>query len=183
MVNWQPDNLENELVKLVPLKQEGLEELYKVAADPLIWEQHPANDRHERTVFSKFFEDAMKTGSAFKIIDRSANEVIGSTRYYDHDPVASSVCIGFTFLARKCWGGEYNRSVKKLMIDYAFRYVDRIIFHIGAGNIRSQKATAKFGAVKTGEFTTLRNGKPQLSFAFTLEKHCWNNTGKKKGQI
>lgn len=56
MVNWQPDNLENELVKLVPLKEEGLEELYKVAADPLIWEQHPANDRHERAVFSKFLK-------------------------------------------------------------------------------------------------------------------------------
>lgn len=174
MVNWQPDDLEDELVKLVPLKEEDLEALYKVAADPLIWEQHPANDRHEVAVFRNFFDGAMKTGSAFKIIDRSTNEVIGSTRYYDHNSDASSVCIGFTFLARKCWGGEYNRSVKELMIDYAFRHVDRIIFHIGAGNVRSQKATAKFGAVKTGEFTTLLNGKPQLSFEFTLEKNNWN---------
>ncbi len=174
MINWQPDNLEDELVKLLPLIESDLEALYDVAADPLIWEQHPANDRHELAVFRKFFEDAMKTGSAFKISDRRTNEVIGSTRYYDHDAGASSVCIGFTFLARKYWGGEYNRSVKKLMIDYAFRHVNRIVFHIGAENIRSQKATAKFGSVKTGEFTTLRNGKPQLSFEFALEEKDWN---------
>jgi hypothetical protein len=182
MINWQPNDLEDDLVKLLPLKRGDLEALYSVASDPLIWEQHPANDRHEFKVFRKFFDDAMNTGSAFSIIDSRTNAVIGSTRYYDYDTAGSSICIGYTFLARRYWGGEYNSSVKTLMIDYAFWHVDRIRFHIGAGNIRSQKATAKLGAVKTGEFTTLRNGKPQLNFEFTLGSNEWRKYREAKRQ-
>lgn len=173
MTNWQPDNLEDGLVRLIPLKEDDFEELYKVASDPLIWEQHPANDRYEQSVFRKFFDDAIGTSSAFKIIDAQTNAAIGSTRYYDFDKDASRVCIGFTFLTRSCWGGVYNRSVKNLMIDYAFRHVSSIIFHIGANNLRSQKATLKFGAVKTGEFLTTRNGKQEATFEFTLSKDAW----------
>ena len=40
-------------------------------------------------------------------------------RYYGHDPVLSEVEIGWTFLARRCWGGAYNREVKRLMLDHA----------------------------------------------------------------
>ena len=33
------------------------------------------------------------------------------------------------------------------MLDHAFETVERVWFHIGPDNIRSQKATAKLGAV------------------------------------
>ena len=50
--------LENELVKLVPLKQEDFDILYQVASDPLIWEQHPDRFRYKKDVFEKYFEGA-----------------------------------------------------------------------------------------------------------------------------
>jgi RimJ/RimL family protein N-acetyltransferase len=37
------------------------------------------------------------------------------------------------------------------MLDYAFQFVDVVIFHVGAVNIRSQKAMEKIGAVYVGE--------------------------------
>jgi RimJ/RimL family protein N-acetyltransferase len=37
------------------------------------------------------------------------------------------------------------------MLHYAFQHVDQVIFHVGANNIRSQKAMEKLGAVKVGE--------------------------------
>ena len=43
--------LEGELLKLRPLRPDDFDDLYAVASDPLIWEQHPANDRHEENVF------------------------------------------------------------------------------------------------------------------------------------
>jgi hypothetical protein len=36
-----------ELLEVRPLKPEDLEELFAVASDPMIWEQHPARDRYK----------------------------------------------------------------------------------------------------------------------------------------
>ena len=37
--------------------------------------------------------------------------------------------------------------IKKLMLDYAFRHIDKVYFDIGEENFRSRKATEKLGAV------------------------------------
>lgn len=140
--------LGDEIVTLRTLSANDLEELYKVASDQLIWEQHPKNDRWKRDVFEQFFEKALKDGYTFVIIDAKTQRVIGSSRYYDIGKEDDTVAIGYTFLAREYWGGEYNRSVKMLMLDHAFRSVNRVVFHIGTDNLRSQKAIEKLGAVK-----------------------------------
>ena len=168
MFNWQPQHLQNERVQLMPLHANDYEELFAVASDPLIWEQHPSNDRYKPEVFKEFFEEAIKTGTAFTIRDNESGNIIGSTRYYDD--FDNSIAIGFTFLARKYWGGEYNKLIKKLMLDYAFSLVDNVIFHIGANNIRSQLATGKLGAIKTAEFyKELQSGRT-LNYEYTIRK-------------
>ena len=54
--------------------------------------------------------------------------------------------IGWTFLERAFWGGAYNAELKSLMLDHAFRFVDRVVFVVGEDNLRSQKALEKIGA-------------------------------------
>jgi hypothetical protein len=44
------------------LREEDFNELYTVAADPLIWEQHPVKDRHKGEVFKAFFREALESG-------------------------------------------------------------------------------------------------------------------------
>lgn len=171
-INWQPAHLQNELVKLVPLTENDFERLYAVASDPLIWEQHPSFDRYQRNVFQDFFAGALDSKAAFLIVDQATGEVIGSTRYYDHKE-DESIAIGFTFLARQYWGGRYNQAVKELMLHYAFAYVDKVIFHIGATNLRSQIGTTRLGAIKTGEFITQDEKGPRLSYEYTLPKDAW----------
>jgi N-acetyltransferase len=39
-------HLIGELVELRPLTPDDWDELFAVASDPLIWEQHPARDRY-----------------------------------------------------------------------------------------------------------------------------------------
>lgn len=79
-MNLQP-TLENDLIILRPLKENDFDVLYEVANDPLIWEQHPQNDRHKRAVYSEFFEDSMKSKGALIVIDKLSNSIIGSTRF------------------------------------------------------------------------------------------------------
>ena len=42
------------------------------------------------------------------MIDVATQEIIGSSRYHGYDAGRSEVEIGWTFLARKYWGGRYN---------------------------------------------------------------------------
>ena len=161
--------LANELVKLVPLKDSDFEALFAVAADPLIWEQHPNRDRYKRAVFENFFKGAIESNGAFIIYEADTNEVIGSSRYYDREK--NSIAVGYTFIARKYWGKGYNASIKKLMFDYAFQHVNKIILHIGATNFRSQKAAEKIGAVKAGEINVAYYGEPvKLNFIYEANK-------------
>jgi RimJ/RimL family protein N-acetyltransferase len=148
--NLQPETLENDQIKLIPLKEDDFEILYKIASDPEIWEQHPSKDRYKKEVFQLFFDGAVESKGAFLVYDSATNELIGSTRYYDFDPENSKIAIGFTFLAKKYWGGNHNKAMKQLVIDYAFQYVETVVFHIGETNIRSQKAIAKIGATQIG---------------------------------
>lgn len=68
-------------------------------------------------------------------------------------------------------GKGYNKSLKKTMLDYAFQYVDRVYFHIGAFNIRSQKVIEKIGAKKVDEFEVEYYGEDsKLNFVYLIEK-------------
>jgi len=138
--------LRGELLWLRPLRAEDWNPLYAVASDRLIWEQHPENDRYKREVFQKFFDGAIESKGAFAIIERTSGRMIGSSRYCNLNPAESEVEIGWTFLERRFWGGSYNRELKCLMLDHAFRFVERVVFVVGEKNFRSQQALRKIGA-------------------------------------
>lgn len=166
--------LSNETASLVPLKEEDFERLYAVASDPDIWKIHPNKNRYERTIFKTFFEGAMKSGGAFLIFSLPSNQLAGSTRFYDYNETDNSIFIGYTFYATAFWGSGLNRSVKALMLNYIFQFVDTVYFHIGAQNYRSQKAIEKIGAVKIKEETVAYHGEPdRLNFVYKIEKKDW----------
>jgi len=167
----QPVHLQNEFIQLIPLQETDFEELYAVASDPLVWEQHPNKLRYQRDVFQNYFEGAMLSKGAFLIRDKQNGEVVGSSRFYDYDEKNNSVLIGYTFIGRKFWGSGHNKALKKLMLEYAFQFVDKVYFHIGAYNIRSQKAIEKIGAVKVDEFEVEYYGEDsKLNFVYLITK-------------
>ncbi|UCH66196.1 MAG: GNAT family N-acetyltransferase [Ignavibacterium sp.] len=172
-MNLQP-TLEDDLIILRPLRENDFETLYEVAKDPLIWKQHPCSDRYKSSVYSKFFEESIKSNGALIILDKSSNNVIGSTRFKPVDNVESAIEIGWSFLSRDYWGGEYNKSMKKLMIDYAFKFIEEIIFYIDKDNKRSQKAVEKISGQRIMEShkNLLKNA--GTNWTYTIKKQDWN---------
>ncbi|MCB2408332.1 GNAT family N-acetyltransferase [Hymenobacter lucidus] len=167
-------HLENDKVRLLPLQQADFVDLYAVAADPKIWEQHPNKDRWQKEVFSTFFEGAMLSRGAFKIVDKATGATMGSTRLYDYDPQDNSILIGYTFYGTQYWGQGINQAVKALLLDYLFQYVDTVRFHIGAGNVRSQIAIQRLGATKVAEQELAYYGEPtRLNFVYEIAKTAW----------
>lgn len=150
LFDLQP-NLKSRLVELKPLRADDYHDLYAVAADPLVWEQHPVNDRYKEQVFKAFFREALASGGTLIAVDTSNNEVIGSSRYHGYNSERIEVEIGWTFLARSHWGGIYNGEMKQLMLRHAFKSVNSVIFLIGPENLRSQRAVEKIGATRIGQ--------------------------------
>lgn len=157
--------LRGELLELRPLLEEDFHDLYAVAKDPLIWEQHPNKDRYKEEVFKEFFREALESGGALTAIDSKDGRVIGSSRFYGYDEERSEIEIGWTFLARSHWGGVYNREMKQLMLRHAFRFVNRVIFLVGPQNLRSQRALEKIGGVRMG---TRRDGSGRDSLVYQI---------------
>jgi RimJ/RimL family protein N-acetyltransferase len=146
--NPQP-TLTGESLELRPLRATDFDALYAVASDPLIWEQHPNNDRWKPDVFRAFFQAALQSGGALVAVDRESGTLIGTSRYHGFAGDADSeVEVGWTFLARAYWGGRYNAEMKRLMLDHAFKSFRSVVLVIGPNNLRSQKAAAKIGGVR-----------------------------------
>ena len=139
--------LKGDLIELRPLRPQDFDPLFSAASDPLIWEQHPESDRYQPDIFQNFFNGALESKGAFAIIECKSERIIGSSRYCNLDLANGEVEIGWTFLERKFWGGTYNRELKRLMLEHAFRFVERVVFVVGEKNFRSQKALEKIGAI------------------------------------
>jgi hypothetical protein len=55
------------------------------------------------------------------------------------------------------------------MLNYAFIYIEKVIFHIGAQNIRSQISIEKLGAKKVGEEMIAYYNEPdRLNFVYEM---------------
>jgi len=162
--------LKGELLELRPLREDDFGDLYAVAADPLIWEQHPNRDRYQIEVFKRFFQEALDSQSALAVIDKKDRRIIGCSRYHGYDEKRGEIEIGWTFLARSHWGGTYNRELKRLMLRHAFQFVSSVIFLVGPANIRSQRSVEKIGAVRAG---SRRDGSGRRSLAYRIEALDW----------
>jgi RimJ/RimL family protein N-acetyltransferase len=150
-MNLQP-TLKGKLLTLRPLKQEDFEALCKVASDPLIWEQHPEKNRSERPIFEKFFQKGVESQGALIAVDNKTGEIIGTSRYHDFIPANKTVEIGYTFLAKRCWGIGFNSEMKQLMLSHAFQFVNEVFFLVGEDNKRSRLAVEKLGARLVDKF-------------------------------
>lgn len=145
--------MSDDRVLIRPMTADDFEALFAVACDPLIWEVHPAHDRWQAPAFRKYFDEGVTSNGGVVFIDRTTDEIIGASRYEsEREPIESGeVEIGWTFLSRAYWGGEWNRAVKRLMIQYAFDSgFHAALFLVGEHNVRSRRAMEKIGGKLSG---------------------------------
>ena len=174
-MNLQPI-LENDLILLRPLKKSDFLQLYEVVRDPMIWKQHPRSNRYIFDEYRILFEESMQSKGTLISIEKSNDQVIGSSRFKLVDHASNAIEIGWSFLARKYWGGTYNRAMKALMIDHAFESVDDVLFYIDKGNIRSQKAVEKIGGKRVTDIKHQHiMHENQDNWTYRINKKDWNN--------
>ncbi len=161
--------------RIRPLVAADRDNLYIAARDPLIWEQHPARNRHQRNVFDGYFSALVAAGGALAFEERPGGRIVGCSRHYEAPNAPGEWSVGFTFIERRLWGGAANMALKTLMLDHLFITQPRVWFHIGKDNIRSQKGTGKLGAVADGRCHAdlLGAGNAEAFLTFRLDAAAW----------
>ena len=144
--------LENERVKLSPLKLEHAELLLPIASqDKLV--QYSPSDIATLAALNAYISSALKhleelSAIPFIIFDKQMGTYAGSTRFMNIAWANKVLHIGSTWIGREFQGTGLNTEVKNLMLSYAFTDLnfEKVEFRVDERNIRSRKAVEKLGA-------------------------------------
>jgi RimJ/RimL family protein N-acetyltransferase len=177
--------LENDFVRLSPLRIEHAEILLDIANEDNIWlYSFVKGDGIEN--LTKYILSTIKNRKSnkdypFIVFDKVKNEFVGSTRFCEFIPVLDSIRIGYTWYGKKFRGTGLNKHCKYLMFQFAFEKVG--IERIGLGSYIENKisiaAIESVGCKKEGVFRGLlpainSNGRTD-AVMFSILKSEWLN--------
>lgn len=141
-------------VRLEPFAEHHIAALKQAyAQDTEIWEIYPVNMLGENFdagfgVFRAYHENG--SWISFAVINAETDELVGLTNYINPDE-QGVVEIGGTFITPSVRASNFNRTMKKLMIERAFACDYRkVAFKVDTRNKRSMAAVLKLGAKKEG---------------------------------
>ncbi len=188
MKNWLHDIvLEGSLVTLIPLEKSHKKELLQAASDGKLWELWFTSVPSEKTIddYIEFALNEKDRGVAypFVIFHKSSGEIIGSTRYYNIEPVHKRLEIGYTWYAKKHQRTGVNTESKYLLLQHAFENLECIAvqFMTNWHNLRSREAIARLGAKQDGVLRNHRlneDGSYRDSVVFSITNQEWSGVKK-----
>lgn len=152
----RPVTLEGRFVRLEPLADRHVEELWAAGADPSIWTYMavtPTSLEDMRQIIASALEQQARGSQLpFAVIERTSGRAIGSTRYLDIRPRERGLEIGWTWYGIPWQGTVVNSECKLLLLRHAFEDLGcvRVCLKTDARNLRSQRAIERLGAVREG---------------------------------
>ena len=181
-MNVSPITLEGKYVRLEPLSQAHAEPLVAAASGGELW----------NTIFTiipdaagiSSYIAAALTGQSlgkelpFVIINKSSNEVAGTTRFYDISALDRKAAIGYTWLSLDAQRTAINTEAKLLLLTHAFetwRCV-RIELITDVLNEQSRAAILRLGAKQEGilrKHLILPNRRVRDSAVFSIIDDEW----------
>ncbi|WP_165867527.1 GNAT family N-acetyltransferase [Paenibacillus pinisoli] len=145
-------SLEGERVRLLPASLEHLDGLFKASYHSDIWTYSPSiinnQDDLHTTMRNWIMSKEQGLRYPFVIIDKSSNEIVGSTSYMEISLQNRKLEIGGTWLDPKVWRTRINTECKFLLLKHGFEKLNlvRIQFRTDSRNERSIRAILRIGA-------------------------------------
>jgi RimJ/RimL family protein N-acetyltransferase len=157
-MNPQPVTLEGQGVRLEPLSLKHHMSLCDIGLDPELWKLSTTAMESPEDMRT-YIETALRwqadgTALPFAIIERSANAIVGSTRFANIDRTHRRLEIGWTWIARPWQRTAVNTEMKYLLLRHAFETLGciRVEFKTDSLNQRSRNAIIRIGAKEEGMF-------------------------------
>ena len=171
--------LNGQQIALRSITPEDFSELHPIiAAHPDIYRF--SNIGQEFDKFTLWFEQALKD-QAYVVVDKNSRQLIGSTRFYNINPIVPCAYIGYTWYHPDVIGTTVNPEAKLLLLTHAFETLkyERVGFEVDADNLRSRAAVLKLGAKHEGILRHHRRrwSDDELSdtYAFSILASEWAN--------
>jgi len=149
--------LENDRVLLRPLAMTDMDILMNFSLnEPDLWTYSltPASgiENLERYLSKAIYDRKEGKSYPFLVIDKTTNEVAGSTRFYDYNALYKTVQLGYTWYGKKFQGTGLNKHCKYLLLNHAFEswQLERVEFRADATNKRSIAAMKSIGCIEEG---------------------------------
>jgi RimJ/RimL family protein N-acetyltransferase len=155
-----PTALAGETVDLLPLDETHFAALAALARDRSIWEFYAVDGADPVKLVNAYAtaltERERGNQYPFVIFHKTANKIIGSTRYLDVQPAHRKLEIGWTWLHPEYWATAVNLECKLLLLTHCFETLQasRVQLKTDENNLRSRNAIQKIGGQFEG---VLRN--------------------------
>jgi len=170
-----PFSLEGEHVRLDPLRPEHAASLWEIAKDHFTdlfqWVPYRLQSLEDFQAFNQQVMDEHARGLSvpFVTVERSSNQIVGTTRYMNMDLANRKVEIGSTWVAPPWQRTVVNTEAKYLMLRHAFEVWKclRVELKTDALNQRSRRAILRLGAKEEG----------------TLRKHMLTQDGRQRDSV
>jgi RimJ/RimL family protein N-acetyltransferase len=147
----EPVTLEGRYVRLEHSTLERLEDAWRAADHPEIWQFIPMAVR-TRDELAFLIEYVNGAGTGFYTVDRATGEIVGGTALLAPDELNRSLEIGATWITPSHQRSAVNTEAKLLQLTHAFDVLgcERVYLKTDARNERSRAAIARIGAVEEG---------------------------------
>ena len=176
--------LENDIVRLSPLKKSDFESLlYFSINEPELWTYSllPADSKEN---LKKYLELALegrknKKEYPFIVYDKRIGKYVGSTRFYNIQLENANLNLGYTWYGKEFHGTGLNKHCKFLLLEFAFDVLrmERVEFRADNDNKKSIAAMKRIGChqegiLRSNGFKT--NGERRDSMVLSILKDEWN---------
>lgn len=169
-------------MRLEPLTRAHRQALVAAAGDGELWNSTVTVVPSAETIDSYLeaaFEGLVRGAELpFAIVSKKTGQVVGTTRFYEIQPVARRVAIGYTWLATSAQRTPINTESKLLLLKHAFESWDciRVEFITDVLNQQSRTAILRLGAKEEGVLRNhmiMPNGRIRDSVCFSIIKEEW----------
>ncbi|KAA5827886.1 GNAT family N-acetyltransferase [Algibacter amylolyticus] len=178
--------LENDKVRLSPLKMEHVESLLDISEETNLWtyflEKGNGLKNLTNYISSTVNNRKHKKEYPFIVFDKIKNRYAGTTRFYDYSKELKNIKLGHTWYGKSFRGTGLNKHTKYLLFEFAFEKlkVERVGFGAHAENKVSIAAMKGVGCKEEG---VLRSFMPSLNntgraniILLSVLKEEWDNT-------
>ncbi|HSC83535.1 MAG TPA: GNAT family protein [Pseudomonas sp.] len=176
MFKPRPITLQQGALRLEPLSEADLPALLALAESNRETQQFMTGTQRPDWYRDALAEHRDHHAVAFAI--RLAGELVGTTRFFDFNPVLPSAEIGYTWLDSRQHGTGLNSMIKYLLLRHAFEewQLVRVQLKTAASNLRSQRAIEKLGAQREGVLRNhrrLADGRLDDSVLYSITDREW----------
>ena len=175
--------LQNDSVFLRPLIYDDIQYLLPFALNELsLWTyslqsaagEEAMNNYVQNAINSRFNQKEYP----FIVFDKKSGHCSGCTRFYDIQPLADTVQLGFTWYGKDFQGTGLNKHCKYLLLEFAFEKMEvcRVEFRADLRNKRSIAAMKSIGCVQEGILRNHLYLSPttrRSSIVFSILKEEW----------